>query len=119
VTRPDGIALHEDFAVTQAVDQFNPAGSDHGDDETCVDGATARAHPVLMNWRERIVSDPNILRGKPCIAGTRIPVALILGYLAVGKDAEAIIREFPDVAAADVAACLHYARDLADFDAAA
>ena len=35
------------------------------------------------------------------------------------KDAEAIIREFPDLAAADVAACLHYARDLADFDAAA
>ncbi|MEQ1862901.1 MAG: DUF433 domain-containing protein [Chthoniobacteraceae bacterium] len=72
-----------------------------------------------MNWRERIVSDPNILRGKPCIVGTRIPVALVLGYLAAGKDAAAIAIEFPDLTAADVLAALHYARDLADFDAAA
>jgi uncharacterized protein (DUF433 family) len=72
-----------------------------------------------MNWRERITSDPLILRGKPCIKGTRIPAALVLGYLAAGKDAAAIQREFPDLAAADVAACLDYARDLAGFEAAA
>jgi hypothetical protein len=36
-------------------------------------------------WHERIESDPLILRGKPCIKGTRIPVALILGYLAAGR----------------------------------
>ena len=34
-------------------------------------------------WKTRIESDPRILRGKPCIKGTRIPVALILGYLAL------------------------------------
>ena len=72
-----------------------------------------------MNWRERITSEPGILRGKPCIKGTRIPVALVLGYVANGCCAEDIVREFPDVTAADVAACLHYARDLADYDAAA
>ena len=71
-----------------------------------------------MNWRERIVSDPQILRGKPCIKRTRIPVALILGYLAAGRDIAAIQREFPDLAPADVAACLDYARELADFEAA-
>ena len=72
-----------------------------------------------MNWRERITSEPGILRGKPCIKGTRIPVALVLGYVANGSSAEDIAREFPDVSTADVAACLHYARDLADYDAAA
>jgi uncharacterized protein (DUF433 family) len=72
-----------------------------------------------MNWREYIVSDAKILRGKPCIKGTRIPVALVLGYLAAGRDAEAIIREFPDLTTNDVGACLHYARDLADFEALA
>ncbi len=72
-----------------------------------------------MNWRERIISDPNVLRGKPCLAGTRIPVALILGYMAAGKLADAITQQFPDLTAEDIAACLHYARDLADFDAAA
>jgi uncharacterized protein (DUF433 family) len=72
-----------------------------------------------MNWREHIVSDPNILRGKPCIKGTRIPAALLLGYLAAGRDAETILREFPDLTTNDVGACLHYARDLADFEALA
>lgn len=71
-----------------------------------------------MNWRERILSDPQILRGKPCLKGTRIPVALILGYLAAGREPEAIIHEFPDLTAADIAACLDYARELAGFETA-
>jgi uncharacterized protein (DUF433 family) len=72
-----------------------------------------------MNWRDFIVSDPRILRGKPCIKGTRIPVALILGYLAADRDNDAIIREFPDLTKKDIAACLDYARDLADYTAVA
>lgn len=68
-----------------------------------------------MNWREKIQSDPEVLRGKPCIKGTRIPAALVLGYLALGRETEAIVKEFPDLTAADVAACLDYARELADF----
>ena len=71
-----------------------------------------------MNWREHILSDSQILRGKPCIKGTRIPVALILGYLAAGRDEAAIRKEFPDLTADDVLACLDYARELADFEAA-
>ena len=72
-----------------------------------------------MNWRDRISVDPLILRGKPCVKGTRIPAALVLGYLAAGKDASAITREFPDLTPEDVSACLEYARDLATFEAAA
>ena len=68
-----------------------------------------------MNWRDFIVSDPRILRGKPCIKGTRIPVALILGYLAAGRENNTIIREFPDLTKEHVAACLDYARDLAEY----
>jgi len=67
-------------------------------------------------WHERIESDPQILKGKPCIKGTRIPVALILGYLAADRSAKEILKEFPDLAPADFAACLDYARDLADFE---
>jgi uncharacterized protein (DUF433 family) len=70
-----------------------------------------------MNWREHILSDSQILRGKPCIKGTRIPVAIILGYLAAGRDAVAIQREFPDLTSSDVIACLDFARDLAEFEA--
>ena len=70
-------------------------------------------------WQDRIESDPLILRGKPCIKGTRIPVAMILGYLAMGKGENAALREYPDLTHEDVNACLDYARDLADFEAVA
>ncbi len=74
---------------------------------------------MVMKWREHIASDPLILRGKPCIKGTRIPVALILGYLASGRSADTILQEFPDLKPDDVKACLDYARELADFHAVA
>ncbi len=35
-----------------------------------------------IQWRDHIVSTPDTLRGKPRIKGTRIPVSLLLGYLA-------------------------------------
>ncbi len=72
-----------------------------------------------MNWRDHISTDPHVLRGKPCIKGTRIPAALILGYLAAGKDTAVILNEFPDLRAEHVAACLSFARDLATFEAEA
>ena len=69
-----------------------------------------------MNWRDHITAEPQILRGKPCIRGTRIPAALVLGYLAAGRETTSILAELPDLKAADVAACLGYARDLASFE---
>jgi uncharacterized protein (DUF433 family) len=67
------------------------------------------------SWRQRIVSTPEVLGGKPRIDGTRIPVALILGYLAAGNTHAEIIKEFPDLTPVDIAACLDYARDLAEY----
>ena len=73
----------------------------------------------MKKWPERIEADPRILRGKPCIKGTRIPVALVLGYLADDHTAEQIIGQLPDLTLADVSACLDFARDLADFESIA
>jgi len=69
-------------------------------------------------WQDHIESTPNVLRGKPRIKGTRIPVSLILGYLAARKSPEQILSEFPDLSHEQIAACLDYARELADFEAA-
>ncbi len=69
-----------------------------------------------INWRDHIVTTPEILRGKPRIKGTRIPVSLILGYFAAGHTTEEIILEFPDLKIVQIYACLDYARDLADFE---
>ncbi|MEG4014928.1 MULTISPECIES: DUF433 domain-containing protein [unclassified Microcoleus] len=72
-----------------------------------------------VNWREHIVSTPDVLRGKPRIKGTRIPVSLILGYLTSNNTVEQIIDEFPDIAKEQIAACLDYARDLSNFETVA
>ena len=63
---------------------------------------------MLVEWKRYIVSEPEILRGKPRLKGTRIPVGLVLGYLAAGKSPEDIIAEFPDLTREQIAACLDY-----------
>jgi uncharacterized protein (DUF433 family) len=73
---------------------------------------------MQVDWKEHIVSTPDVLRGKPRIKGTRIPVSLILGYLASGNTSDDIIREFPDLTKDQIAACLDYARDLSEFEVA-
>lgn len=71
-----------------------------------------------VDWREHIVSTADVLRGKPRIKETRIPVSLVLGYLAAGQTAEDIMAEFPDLRKEQIAACLDYARALAEFEVA-
>jgi uncharacterized protein (DUF433 family) len=75
---------------------------------------------MTMNiaWQDHIESNPGVLRGRPRIKGTRIPVSLILGYLAAGSKPDEIIAEFPDLSRDQIAACLDYARDLAEFELA-
>jgi len=73
---------------------------------------------MRVEWRNHIVSTADVLRGKPRVKGTRIPVSLILGYLAAGHTAEDIMVEFPDLTQAQIMACLDYARDLAEFEVA-
>jgi len=70
---------------------------------------------MQVNWKKHIESSPDILKGKPRIKGTRIPVSIILGYLASGYNNEKIKHEFNnDVGDEQIAACLDYARDLSE-----
>lgn len=71
---------------------------------------------MQVNWKDYIVSTPGVLRGKPRLKGTRIPVSLVLGYLAAGKNAQGIKKEFPVIEEAQIAACLDYARELAEYE---
>ena len=61
----------------------------------------------------RIVSDPGICGGEPCIKGTRIPVHIILSHLAAGEIYETVLKEFPRLTKEDILACLEYATFLA------
>ena len=61
-----------------------------------------------INLQQRIEVNPDILAGKPVIAGTRIPVYLILNLLAAGYDTERIIQAYPGLAREDIQAALWY-----------
>jgi len=60
---------------------------------------------------KRIKSDPAVMLGKPCIAGTRITVELILRKLAAGRTFADLLEAYPHLAEADLRAALAYAAD--------
>ena len=73
---------------------------------------------MALAWRDHIESKPDVLRGKPRIKGTRIPVSLILGYLASDHPSDEIMVEFPELSKQQIAACLDFARELAEVETA-
>lgn len=60
----------------------------------------------------RIVTDPDIMVGKPVIRGTRLTVELILRLLAQGQTTEKILKNYPHLVKKDILACIGYATDL-------
>ncbi len=56
-----------------------------------------------------IVSNPLIMMGKPVIAGTRIPVELILEKIAAGETIEQLLEEYPRLTEEGIRAALHFA----------
>jgi uncharacterized protein (DUF433 family) len=62
---------------------------------------------------ERIAVNPAIHFGKPCVAGTRIPVQNVLELVREGLSFAEIIRDYyPDLEPEDIRACLQYAIDV-------
>jgi len=66
------------------------------------------------NQQDRIVRLPGVVGGKPVVKGTRIPVTLILEYLAEDPNRQTLFEAFPRLTEEDVKACLDYARELVE-----
>jgi uncharacterized protein (DUF433 family) len=64
-----------------------------------------------MNYGGRITMEAERRGGKPCIRGLRITVCEVLEYLASGMSQEEILKDFPDLEAEDIKACLTFAAD--------
>jgi uncharacterized protein (DUF433 family) len=64
-----------------------------------------------MNWRDRIVIDPAIHHGDPCIRDTRVPVSVIVGSVADGDIPEQIRDAWPQLTEQDVRAALKFAAE--------
>jgi uncharacterized protein (DUF433 family) len=58
---------------------------------------------------DRITFDPNIMVGKACIRGMRIPVSVIVNQIAHGATFEEILQDYPDFEREDIEQALEYA----------
>jgi uncharacterized protein (DUF433 family) len=65
-------------------------------------------------YRDRIVRNPAILVGKPVVKGTRIPVELVIEFLAENPDLDELLAAYPRLTLEDVKACLAYAGRLVE-----
>jgi uncharacterized protein (DUF433 family) len=63
---------------------------------------------------ERISIDHRIMGGVPCIRGTRIPVATVVGMVAEGMTTEEILVDFPQLTLEDIHEALRYAAAAVD-----
>jgi uncharacterized protein (DUF433 family) len=66
-----------------------------------------------MNLIKRISVNSEVCHGAACIAGTRIPVSVILDNLASGLNRQEVLKSYPSLAPDDIDAALAYAALLA------
>jgi len=62
---------------------------------------------------DRITFDPDLMGGRACIRGMRIPVSLILRQIAHGATTEEVLSDYPDLKPEDIEQALQYAAWLA------
>lgn len=64
-----------------------------------------------MEYKKRIISDPDIMLGKPVIKGTRITVEIIVEKLSAGESYENILEAYPKLTMDDIHAALAFAAE--------
>lgn len=65
-----------------------------------------------MTLQKYIEINPEIMRGKPVLKGTRIPVELIIKKLAKKMDINSILRDYPHLTKEQIRAALIYASEI-------
>ena len=58
---------------------------------------------------DRITFDPNIMGGRACIRGMRIPVSVVVRQIAHGATVEEILEGYPDLEHDDIKQAIEYA----------
>lgn len=66
----------------------------------------------MIDWKEHIEMNPDIMYGKPVLIGTRIPVDLIIEKLSLGESIDGILEAYPTISREKVLSCLAYATAL-------
>ena len=65
----------------------------------------------MKNWRKYIETNPQKMYGKPVIAGTRVPVDLILEKMSNGITIAQLLKSYPHISEEAVFACLRFAAE--------
>ena len=63
----------------------------------------------MATTADRIWKRPDICGGDACIRGHRIPVWVLVNYRRLGAPDEEILKDYPDLTAADLQAAWEYA----------
>jgi len=63
----------------------------------------------VMNRFDRITFDPQIMGGRACIRGMRIPVSVVVKQIAYGVPRDKLLAEYPDLEPQDIQQALEYA----------
>ncbi len=74
-------------------------------------GCRGRPASMDMDYQKSIAIEAGKRGGRPCVRGTRIAVADVLGWLAGGMSHEQIVRDFPELREENIRACLGFAAD--------
>lgn len=61
-----------------------------------------------MQFPERIEAKPDVMMGKPCVKGTRIPVYLLLEKMAAGETEAELLKAYPQLTLAYLRACVFH-----------
>jgi uncharacterized protein (DUF433 family) len=64
-----------------------------------------------MNWRDYIISDKEVLLGKPTIKGTRLSVEHIVSLLAQGWTEDKILENYPRLTKLSLQSVFAYIQD--------
>jgi uncharacterized protein (DUF433 family) len=64
-----------------------------------------------MTKKSIVLTDPEIMSGEPCFAGTRVPVRTLLDYIEGGDSLDEFLEDFPTVASRQAIAFLEQSAD--------
>jgi uncharacterized protein (DUF433 family) len=63
----------------------------------------------MADHQNPVTTDPHVLSGTACFAGTRVPVATLLDYLQAGDRVDDFLEDFPTVSRERIEAVLRIA----------
>ncbi len=63
----------------------------------------------MLDRFNRITFDPQVMGGRACIRGMRIPVSVIVSQIAAGSSVDEVLADYPDLVREDITQALEYA----------